>query len=64
METSNNNVDATEIEAAILKAVDKTGEIADTGSFAQAHNWSHDDTFVGVIKRLEALSILLNFDDF
>jgi phenylalanyl-tRNA synthetase alpha chain len=61
MASNNNNnasVDPTTIENTILSTLDKEGPIADTGVFAQKHGWLHDDTFVGCLKRLEALSII------
>jgi hypothetical protein len=63
MSSNNNNVtsvDSSEIENALLKELDKNGSVPDTGVFAQAHKWAHDDNLVGAIKRLEALSILLD----
>eukprot|EP01115_Flamella_aegyptia_P003200 TRINITY_DN1526_c0_g1_i1.p1 TRINITY_DN1526_c0_g1~~TRINITY_DN1526_c0_g1_i1.p1 ORF type:complete len:181 (+),score=53.69 TRINITY_DN1526_c0_g1_i1:48-590(+) len=51
-------VDSHTIEQTILTTVDKEGQISDTGVWAQTHNFPHDDTLVGSIKKLEALEII------
>ena len=56
---NNNNNSSDEIENKILQTVHENSQIEDTGLFASQCGWSHDDTFVGAIKRLEALSIFL-----
>jgi len=58
MISNNNSVDPTTIENAILSTLNTVGPIEDTGAFAHKHGWHHDDTFVGCLKRLEALSII------
>jgi len=50
--------DSTTIENALLQTINKEGQIEDTGIFVNKQNWRHDDTFVGALKRLEALEII------
>lgn len=49
---------AADVEALLLKTVDRDGSIADSGDFAAANGWDHN-AVVGVIKSLEAAELVV-----
>jgi len=56
MADNNNTPD---VEQTLLNTLDKENKIEDTGLWAKSHNWAHDDTLVGTLKRLEALECIV-----
>lgn len=52
---------AADIEALLLKQVDRDGALADSGDFAAANGWDHN-AVVGVIKSLEAAEMVVTKD--
>ena len=49
---------AADVEALLLKQVDRDGAVADSGEFAAANGWDHN-AVVGVIKSLEAAEMVV-----